>query len=442
MAFRDLLRRVTHRQILIAGWLLFVVYCFPGYMSYDSGDQLEQARGLRPMTIWHPPVMSILWRVCDWIIAGPFLMLVIQSVTLMAGMYLILRRAFSDRAAAIATVLILLSPPVICNMGVIWKDSQMAGFLMLGIALMMRQTRWAMAGGCALLWLATTQRHNALAATFPIFVLLFVWKDGMARWKRYALAVGVWLALTLSTMAVNNALVEAHEDVFASLALNDIVGIIKFERGYTDDQLRAETPGVPWRFEDRLVERSLEVYNPTMTWLDTCEATGVFVYPTTAEQSAAVRAAWKRMILAHPAAYLKHRWKTFLAELRVIRRKAFYLWWGFVDDPTRGDKLHHDAIHTPIQTAWMDMQVALVNTPLYWAWVYFLAGIALIWPLRRDRIALSVLLSGVLCEGFLFIVAPAIDYRYSHWMVTCTIVAAVYYIGARRRARRDMEEAA
>jgi hypothetical protein len=438
MRAREVLRRITHRHVLIAGWVLFVLYCFPGYMSYDSGDQLEQARGMRPLTNWHPPVMAILWRICDWLIAGPFLMLVIQSVTLLAGMFLILRRVLSERGAAVAAVLILLSPPVICNMGVIWKDSQMAGFLMLAIAFMMDKTRGKMIAGCALLWLATAQRHNALAATLPILLLLFVWKDGLARWKRYVLAVGVWVAITVSTMLVNNALVETKEDVFASLAMNDIVGIVRFQKDYTDEQLRADTPGVPWRGEDRLVERSRKLYNPIMTWLDVCGPAGVLDYPTTADQSAAVRAAWQKMVFAHPRAYLKHRWKTFLAELRVIRKYNFYIWWNIVDTPRRADKLRHNAIHTPVQTAWMDMQVALADTPVYWAWVYFVAGIALVWPLRRDKLGLTVVLSGILCEAFLLPVAPAIDYRYSHWMVTCTIVAAVYWVAARRRARRDM----
>jgi hypothetical protein len=274
-------------------------------------------------------------------------------------------------------------------------------------------------------------------------MLLFVWKDGLARWKRFGIAVGVWLALTFSTVVVNGLLVEAKQDVFASLEMNDIVGIIKFnDDGYTDDQLRADAPGLPWMHPDNLVERARKIYSPVMTWLDLCADQGILTYPNTDEQSAAVAKAWRTMILKYPGAYVRHRWKTFLAELRVIRRKNFYLWWGITDHPIRSAKLHHDAIHTPIQTAWMDMQVALVNTPIYWPWVYFLAGIALIWPLRRDKIGLSVLLSGVLCEAFLFIVAPAIDYRYSHWMVTCTIVAAVYCIAARRRARRDMEKAA
>lgn len=41
--------------ILFLGLLLLVLYAYPGYMTYDSFDQLLQARGVQPVTDWHPP---------------------------------------------------------------------------------------------------------------------------------------------------------------------------------------------------------------------------------------------------------------------------------------------------------------------------------------------------------------------------------------------------
>jgi hypothetical protein len=64
-------------------------------------------------------------------------------------------------------------------------------------------------------------------------------------------------------------------------------------------------------------------------------------------------------------------------------------------------------------------------------------GLLVVWPLRRDRVALTVVLSGLMCELGLFIAAPAIDYRYSHWMIMCSIVGAVYYFSAHRKARSN-----
>lgn len=428
-------RHVTGWHVLVSGWFAFVLYCFPGFMSYDSGVQLEQARGLEPMTNWHPPVMAYLWKLCDAIIAGPFLMLVIQSWALLVGMYLILRRQLSDRGAALAAALILLSPPVIAPMGVIWKDSQMAGFLMLGIALLARRTRASIVAGCVLVWLGTAQRYNAAAATLPIVVLLFVWNDGITGWRRYAIAGGVWLAITISAVKGNDLLADQKQDVFASLAMNDIVGVIRFERGYTDADVRADAPGLPWKGDTDLVKRTRKLYVSHMTWLDVTGDAGILWYPTTPEHSAAVAAAWRNMILEHPRAYLRHRAAVFLAELRVTKRRAFYIWASFTDYPDRAVRLKHDAAYSWLQLVWIDALVLLAFTPVYWAWIYYLLGMVVMWLCRRDRVAFTVVLSGILCESGLFIAAPAIDYRYSHWMVTCTIVAAVYHVAARIKAR-------
>jgi hypothetical protein len=427
---------VTGWHVLVGGWLVFLVYCFPGYMSYDSGVQLEQARGLEPMTNWHPPVMALVWRLCDAIVAGSLLMLVIQSGALLVGMYLILRRPLSERGAALAAVLILLSPPVIPPMGVIWKDSQMAGFLMLGIAVLARQTRMSTVAGCALIWLGAAQRHNAAAATLPIIVLLFVWRDGITGWKRYAIASGVWLAITISAAMANSVLADQKEDVFASLTMNDIAGVINFEHGYTDAEIRADGPGVLWLEHSDLRERTRKMYSPVMTWLDTTGGdTRIFRYPKTAEESAGVAKAWRTMIVRHPVAYLRHRLAVFLAELRITSREAFYIWASFIDGPERSARLERESAHSWLQWAWVRMLVRLAFTPVYWASIYFALGLIVLWLLRRDRVALTVVLSGTLCELGLFIAAPAIDYRYSHWMITCSIVGAVYYVAARKKAR-------
>ena len=53
-------RLVTERVILVAGWVWFLVYGYPGYMSYDSSFELSQARHIEKMNDWHPPVFSLL----------------------------------------------------------------------------------------------------------------------------------------------------------------------------------------------------------------------------------------------------------------------------------------------------------------------------------------------------------------------------------------------
>jgi hypothetical protein len=430
-------KQLTHRRVLVAGWLLLVMFAHPGYMSYDSGAQLAQARGIDPTTNWHPPVMALIWRYCDRLIEGPFLMLAIQSIALLAGLYILMRRVLSDRSAAIAAVLILLSPPVLPPMATIWKDSQMAGFLMLAIAAMTSKKRGYQLAGCFLLFLGTAQRWNAAAATLPILIGLFVWRPDLVRWKRYAISVGAWLALTATAGLVNDLLAFRKENVFGSLEVLDIAGVIRYHRHFTDDEIRREAPGLPWNFKDNLQHQTDRVYRPTDTWLDLCDPGGIYRYPRFDEDVAAVNHAWKNLIVSHPLAYLHHRVEVFLAELRVTHRDNFYLWWGIDDSPETELRLGHKSTHSWLQETWFMSYWALRDTPVYWAWVYFVIGLVLVYLLRRDKVGLTIVTSGVLCEAGLFLVAPAVDYRYSHWMITCTVVAAVYYSCLVARRKRD-----
>src|ERR1043166_9005219 len=116
--------------ILVIGWLGFLVYAYPGYMSFDSVWQLREARS-GVFTSWHPPAMAMLWRITECVVAGPLGMLILQSVAFLAGAYLLLRRYMPPLAAAVVASLILWFPPVATTLAVIWKDSQMAGYVML-----------------------------------------------------------------------------------------------------------------------------------------------------------------------------------------------------------------------------------------------------------------------------------------------------------------------
>src|SRR3978361_1462553 len=151
-------RWLTDRVILALGWLWFLVYAYPGYMSYDSAWQFAQARGVEPINEWQPPVMAVLWRFLDDIIAGPFLMLVVQSVLFLGGSHVLLRRVVKPRTAAVIAVLLLVIPQNITVMAVIWKDSQMAGFLMAAIAALFSQRRAWRIFGYVCLFLATGVR--------------------------------------------------------------------------------------------------------------------------------------------------------------------------------------------------------------------------------------------------------------------------------------------
>ena len=84
-------RRVPPAALLALGWLIELVYAFPGYGSFDSQFQLGEARA-GVYSDWHPPAMAVLWHYVDRVVAGPLGMLVIQTACFLAGAYLVLRR--------------------------------------------------------------------------------------------------------------------------------------------------------------------------------------------------------------------------------------------------------------------------------------------------------------------------------------------------------------
>src|SRR5262249_39870152 len=134
--------------------------------------------------------------------------------------------------------LIFMYAPVMVPIAVIWKDCYMAGGLLLGLGglLSARRTGNRRHALVALipLWWATAVRYNAFAATLPIVLFLFEWRPGMAWLKRYAVALGAWLAITLAAFAFNAVLVVRQVHFWqSSLAPFDIAGTL----AYVDDDL-------------------------------------------------------------------------------------------------------------------------------------------------------------------------------------------------------------
>ena len=435
--------------ILAAGWLALVIYAFPGMMTMDSIDQLQEARAAF-YTDGHPPAMAALWRIVDAIIAGPFGMLVLQTVVFLAGLYLLLRHAMQPRRAAIVASLLLVFPPILAPMAVIWKDCIMAGFLLLGAACLLERCRWRRLAGLACLVLATAVRYNTPAATLPLVVLLFTWSNAaIETWKqwlaRYALALGAWLAVTILALGIGVALTDRKMHVWhSSLALLDIAGTLAEADGtIPDEQLRQTFAGtemlvdkdihaairkvyIPWDFEP-LIVREGHLWNMPMQGTT----------PAPPEKRDAIARAFWEVVTEHPGAYLVHRLQTFREVLGLTSRPVN----GAVmthrtQFPGLLEKLGTASGWSPLQQ-YLQRKVKQVakRTPLFRPWMYLALTLVLL-PLciRRDRDIAALLLSGLGMEASLFVLAPTPDYRYSHWMVVCTCIAIVMLV-ARRVAR-------
>src|SRR5450830_1458884 len=227
--------------IFFAGFVLYALLLYPGFMSTDSVVQIMEGRD-GVYSDWHPPAMALLWRWVDRVIAGPAGMLLIQTALLWGGMYL-LNDAYFSRARslrfAVALFALMFFPLILCIAGVIWKDVWMWAMLLLALACIGQARKHAaekrqykvflvFAGACVLA--ALLVRHNAIFAAMPLILLGTQVKRPADSLK--ALAPKLMLTLFMGAMVflavgkINGELASRKTYPWIGNAAFDIAGVI------------------------------------------------------------------------------------------------------------------------------------------------------------------------------------------------------------------------
>ena len=420
---RAWLARRSPRWILLAGWTLFGLLCYPGYLSYSSIEQLGQAR-TGVYTDLFPPVMTALWSLCEWVVAGPAGMLALQSGLFLFGLYAVLARVLRPRAAAIAASAVLIAPPVFAVMAVIWPESMMGGALLAAAGCLLQPSRrWKIAGAIALV-VACGCRPELAGAAVPIAALALPrWSRG----KRLASAVAIALGCTAVAQLASCALVD--RPAYANeLALVDITG--------TARRARVAGPELDRAFAGLIVTDRAALPAWIAQQHDVYEAYSIahgdhrVIEPIDDYTLPALAAAWRDAVTHHTGAYAIHRWQMFT---RVI---GFYdKWYPVFDD--FGDKdhlalLHHRASASDLQIGYRAVVREAAETPLFRPWLYLALAIAAMWIVRRHAVRRALLASGVVLELTQLASASAIEYRASHWLVATVWIALVAAACARR----------
>ncbi len=430
--------RLTPRAILVIAILLVVLYGYPGLMTADSVDQLDMMRRW-DLGDWQPPMSAVIWRIVEVFVAGPFGMLVIQTVTFVTGGYLVLRDRMAPKRAAWVVLAICAFPPILATLGVIWKDTQMAGYLILGIGLLLanrRRTRWF---GLGLLFLASAMRHNAAAATLA--PILMFWAPGVTRWRRLGYAALAWIAITAASFAINTALADRSEHPWTrSIATTDIVGTVRWAPPISDAVLIEALRGAPLRVDHDLQASFVAHYNP-VGWNVYQSADPPLALPTTDAEDQAIARAWKTIVTAYPAAYLHHRWTVFARLIELDGRPGYPVTttFNFDRDPELSKRVHLDATPSSIQRVMFAIQkyvvanrvIAICFAPIIYFVIACILVIGRLIGRWRSRRVIALVASGLVYELSFFIAAPSGDYRYSHWMMTTTLLATAIVIAER-----------
>ena len=426
--------------VIAAGWAAIALYSYPGFTSYDSIEQLAQARGLLPLSDWHPPILPLTWRVLDAIVPGPLLMVLLQCALLLGGMFALLSRVLRTWPAVLATLAVFLWPPVFTLMAVVWKDALMAGLLVASFAALTSARRGARIAALLGLLYATLLRHNAITAVAPLLVLVAPWPASRPPRVRRLAGLAIALALFATAQLVNHALVTERRYPFAtSLATFDITGMLRYAEPLPDATFDRMLAGVPLVAHDHLQQRATLAWSP-LSWFPSVDsAHRLMTRPATAAERDAVVAAWQRLICDQPHAYALARLRVYreLLGLRVHEDGRWEIMNAAGEDVPllAGYGIHIARPAWQLRLSWWLAELSGTSL-LFRAWPYLLVAIALAIAARRNTIVVALIVSALVYELALVVIAPSVDFRYSTWLVLCTLIGVALHLGGVSACRR------
>jgi hypothetical protein len=429
---------VTPRRILVGGWLVFLLYCYPGFMLTESADQLIDSRYGQVQDV-HSAVMTKLWGLVEILIAGPAGMLFLQSLLLLLGVYFLLRHVLSDRAAAAGAVVMLLLPPLVATTSVITPEAQLASFLVAAMAAMASDRLRTRCIGIGLAIIAAGMRDGGAFAAAVATIALFRWSK-----PRYDVAIGAAVFVVAAAFALNLWLPTKRTERRAMrLAMSDIVGTLNYEGTRSDADIAKLLDGVPLSSEPNVQARAKAIYGQ-----DRLYASGdnrVFEPIVTDAQRDALEAARGRVIRDAPASYLRHRIHSFNRVLGLTRSRAWLSAFTLHGEgPSDYKATNHLAHPSLLQRQLMRIFTLGHNTFLFRPYFFGL----LLFPmfifaiLRRERLATLLLATGLAYELALFFVATRMTYRDSHVLAVMSVLGAITLIASQAGWRRSTSDCA
>lgn len=403
-------------------------------MSPDSVEQLVQARN-HSYQDDHPPLMAMIWSVVDRILPGPAGMLVFMNALYWGGFLVVARYwPLPRRPRLVVFALMAAFPPLLVNLGVIWKDILMQGALvaLLGSYLRYRSTRGLLALLLALVFatLAIAARHNAAPAVWPLLALLVAehprWKRlrvPPSRWKHAlgSLVLSALLVVGLQqgvTRAIRPFARETH--AWQGSLLFDLAGMsVQTGQLLFDPSLEMLIDGTTYEVVKRL-------YNPRHPGSLFYGRGSVIRLTQDPERMRGLRQNWLNAVQEHPGAYLKSRWRIYRNMLGLTKTKPAYMVFAEINRNPYKYKLRASPLRERVVGAfeWLS------DTPLFSVWLYvfgclllLLIGAAAAWS-GGGALVLALTASGLSYHLTFALLAASDDYRYSLWTITCALLSA------------------
>jgi hypothetical protein len=271
-------------------------------------------------------------------------------------------------------------------------------------------------------------------------VLLFEWKPGQRWFARYGIGAGAWLVCVVLAMGLNGALTDKQLHYWhSSSALADIAGVLsKIDRDIPDSELGPLLAPTEIKVGSNFHLRVRAAYRPADFQQLLTGDGNLWDVPATEPMPIArrnaIEKAWATIVFGHFGAYLRYRFETFGETLglhkkflgaTVIQRKNQYA--GMLDHMGVG---RHESRFQQIGegvSVWTAKKTRLFRPHLYFALVLILLVFC------RQRDVLAIALSGLAMELSLIPLGWTADFRFSHWLVICTVLTLAILIARRAR---------
>jgi len=426
------------------GFALTLYVFHPGVMTYDA-LYVYKAIAEGQVGDWQSPVMTALWAVVDPIAPGAGSMFLLTATLYWLGFGLV-GITLARRAPWLGVVAVLLAftPPAFMFLGVIWRDMLFASVWLCAAALafaavearsVLRITAQVVA--LALVALGVMLRPNALIAA-PLLATYALWPSRFA-WKRAALA---YVSAGLILFGVMHV---AYYDVLGAVRQHPLHSLFVFDLGGVTHFSKENQFPTTWSPDEqqRLVTDCYDPYLWDAYWTGRpCS----FVMNRLENErhifgTPVLSAAWRKALLSHPGAYLRHR-AAFMGTF--LFRSNFTIWTQDIGDMKMLALPNNRGF-----VALVAVSDVLKPTPLFRVvlWLLLCGAICVFVWRRRETpagtFALAVAGSAVVYVLTYALVGVAADFRYAYWAVPAALTSGAAVIAAwfPQRARHVIPEA-
>lgn len=301
--------------VLLGGAVVAVVLPFwPGRMDADTLNEIGSARS-GTYTDQYSPILEAMWHPFIHHGIGPGWILTGQVLVFIVAAYSLLRLTLRPLGAAVAGVVICLTPMVFGGMGLVGRDQWFLTLLTACFAAVGRTFQshgtarrlWFVAA-LVLAWLTLAARENASAAVFvPLALLAGLWlvhrrpamlrrRRGLALWS-LVIAVVVTAVMFESQSLVYRALNVQTVDPTAALFVYDLAMLSHHDRkNYFPPNVM---PGGSLATVD--ARSSVDTISPMIG------PVAPILWPILGQRYRALESAWKHRIKAEPLEYLRER---------------------------------------------------------------------------------------------------------------------------------------